>query len=105
MNGVNLQAALNNIPQMDRFQQDLNRTPLVNQEQNANISREQQAQRAMRPEEPEQTENKNVDPNDKKKQLNDKKKKRLQQLKKQNERNDSNQPPSIRSGSTIDFRI
>jgi hypothetical protein len=104
MDGVNLQASINSVPQMDRFQQDVNRQPLVSQEQNAAISREQQAQRALRPEEPEETENKIVDPRDNKKNLAEKKKKRQQQLKKKDERILNNhQVPSVRSGSTIDF--
>jgi hypothetical protein len=103
MNGVNLQAAINNVPQMDRFQQDLNRMPQVNQEQNALLSRQQQTQRALRPEEPEETANKIVDPRDNKRNHGDKKKKRAQAKKEL-----SNHKPGPvahgNSGSMIDFR-
>ena len=104
MNGVNLQASINSVPQMDRFQQDVNRLPSVNQEQNAAISREQQAQRAVRPEAPEETENKIVDPRENKRNLAEKKKRRRQQQIKNQEEQKNNKLPSFRSGSTIDFR-
>jgi hypothetical protein len=103
MNGVNLQAAINNVPQMDRFQQDLNRMPQVNQEQNALLSRQQQTQRALRPEAPEEAENKIVDPRENKRNPGDKKKKRAPQKKTLSNHNPGPVVPK-NSGSMIDFR-
>ncbi|MDD5675488.1 MAG: hypothetical protein PHC61_15065 [Chitinivibrionales bacterium] len=104
MDGVNLQASINNIPQMDRFQQDVNRTPLVNQEQNAALSREQQARRALRPDEPESADGKTIDPRDGKKNLADKKKKRLKQLLNEKNGDDSHAGRPNNSGFIIDFK-
>jgi hypothetical protein len=67
MNGVNLQASLHNLSQMNRHQQDEHTKPVVNQEQNAEAAKENAAQRIDKPVEPEETEGKVVDPENKKK--------------------------------------
>jgi hypothetical protein len=61
MNALGMQASVNNLVQMDRHQSDTHRTPVVNQEQNALIDREQAARRTEMPVDPEQPEGKNVD--------------------------------------------
>jgi hypothetical protein len=61
MNAVNLQASVNNVTQMDKFQQDQSRTPLVHQDQNALIARDDLEKRIRMPVEPEHAEGKKVD--------------------------------------------
>ena len=62
MNSIDFQASMHNLSQMDRHQQETHRTPVVNQEQNADISRDEAAQRVDMPVQPDQAENKNIDP-------------------------------------------
>jgi hypothetical protein len=62
MNGLNFQASVSNLTQMDRHQQDVHRTPVVNQEQNAEIARGEAAQRTARPVQPDRAEEKKIDP-------------------------------------------
>ena len=66
MNGLNFQASVSNLTQMDRHQQDLHRSPVVNQEQNAQIARDDAAQRILRPMQPDEVEEKKVDPKQRK---------------------------------------
>ena len=61
MDGVNLQASVNNVTQMDRHQHDFSRTPLVNTEQNAEIARTAAEMRMIKPNETEDTIGKKVD--------------------------------------------
>lgn len=61
MDGVNLQASVNNVTQMDRHQHDVSRTPLVNTAQNAEIARTAAEQRMIKPNETEDTTGKKVD--------------------------------------------
>jgi hypothetical protein len=75
MDGVNLQASVNNVTQMDRFQQDASRTPVVNQEQNAVIEREEAERRIRMPVQPDHVEGKKVDPQQRKNESNARKKK------------------------------
>jgi hypothetical protein len=67
MNAVNLQASVSNVTQMDKHQQDQSRTPLVHQDQNAVIAREDLEKRIRMPTEAEQAEGKKVDPRQEKK--------------------------------------
>jgi hypothetical protein len=76
MNTIDLQASVNNLTQVDRLQQDQHRAPVVNQVQNAEISREEQARRATAPSEPEKSEGKTIDPNAKRQEQQKSKKKR-----------------------------
>lgn len=62
MNSIDFQASMHNLSQMDRHQQETHRAPVMNQEQNADISRDEAAQRVDMPVQPDQTENKNIDP-------------------------------------------
>ena len=61
MNAINLQASVNNVTQMDKHQQDQSRTPLVHQDQNSLIAREDAEKRIRMPMEPEHAEGKKVD--------------------------------------------
>jgi hypothetical protein len=61
MNAINLQASVNNVTQMDKFQQDQSRAPLVHQDQNSLIAREDAEKRIRMPMEPEHAEGKKVD--------------------------------------------
>jgi hypothetical protein len=62
MNTIDLQASVNNLTQVDRHQQDQHRAPVVNQQQNAQIVREEQEQRVNAPAEPEKGDGKIIDP-------------------------------------------
>jgi hypothetical protein len=96
MDGVNFQASVNNLTQMDRHQQDAVRTPGVNQEQNSQIARDEAAQKALRPEQPDEIEGKRVDPKQRK-QDNDKRKDQ-----KKKERGDGAPGKSTSSGFFLD---
>ena len=67
MDGVNFQASVNNLTQMDRHQQDAVRTPVMNLVQNSQIARDEAALKAIRPEEPDEAGGKKVDPKQRKK--------------------------------------
>ena len=67
MNAVNMQASVNNVTQMDKHQQDQSRTPLVHQDQNAVIAREDAEKLIRMPTEAERAEGKKVDPRQEKK--------------------------------------
>jgi hypothetical protein len=60
MNGLNLQASVSNLTQMDRHQQELHRAPMVNQEQNALIAQNEAAQRTAKPVQPDKVEDKKL---------------------------------------------
>ncbi len=62
MNGVNMQASVYNLSQMDRVQQNQHNNPIVNQEQNAESTKEDAARRIDMPVQPDQVENKTVNP-------------------------------------------
>jgi hypothetical protein len=62
MDGVDFQASVTNVTQMDRHQQDAVRSPVINQEQNAQIARDEAGQRAIRPMQPDEVDGKKVDP-------------------------------------------
>lgn len=66
MDGVDFQASVNNLTQMDRHQQDAVRAPGINQEQNAQIARDEAGQRTVRPMQPDEVEDKKVDPKQRK---------------------------------------
>lgn len=79
MDGVNLQASVNNTTQMDRFAQDASRTPLVHQDKAELIAQNNAEKRIHMPLEAEQADNKKVD--SKYKEQNQKKQKQKQQKK------------------------
>ena len=66
MNGLNFQASVSNSTQMDRFQHDAHRTPVVNQEQNAQIARDEASRRLVMTVKPDQVDGKQVDPKQRK---------------------------------------
>lgn len=90
MNGLNLQASVTNVTQMERHQHDTHRTPGINQEQNAEIARNASAQRAVKATAPDETEGKKVESRDRKKDFDKRKKKR------------SSKPPKPDSGKSTD---
>ncbi|MBD3390427.1 MAG: hypothetical protein GF418_00290 [Chitinivibrionales bacterium] len=61
MDSMDLQASIHNLLQMDRHQEEVHRTPVAHQAQNAEIAREEEGRRTEMPNEPEQSEGKNVD--------------------------------------------
>lgn len=68
MDSVNVNFSVNNIPQMDRHQSEIHRTPIVHQDQNARTAEKEADMRMTMPVEADEVENKNVDPDDKKEQ-------------------------------------
>lgn len=61
MSGVNVNVSISNLPQMDRHQDDLHQSPVINQLQNTQIVKSEITQRLMKPVEPDRTNGKNVD--------------------------------------------
>ncbi|HAJ79942.1 MAG TPA: hypothetical protein DCO75_09230 [Fibrobacteres bacterium] len=76
MNGINLQASITNVTQMDRHQNDMNRLPVANREQNSQIAMNQAAQKLIRPTQADGAEGKKIDPDQRKKDTGNRKKKR-----------------------------
>jgi len=76
MSSVNVQVSVSNLVQMDKHQSDIHRGPAVNQEQNADIAKNESAQRITKPVEPDHTEGKTVKPGDRRKEDPQKGKKR-----------------------------
>ena len=66
MDSVNVNFSVNNLPQMERSQSEVHRTPVVNQDQNARMAEDAAGMRLAMPVEADAVENKNVDPDDKK---------------------------------------
>ncbi len=96
VDGMNLQASMHNLTQMDKIQQDSHNTPILNQDKNAEAAKEAAAQRITKPNEAEETEEKTIDPDNRKKDANRNKKKKKKKKRK----------PSNRGGDTghfIDF--
>lgn len=60
MSGLNIISEIN-LTQMDRHQNDIHRNPVVNQEQNAQIAKNETQKKMKMPIEPDKTENKIVD--------------------------------------------
>lgn len=66
MDGMNLQAVISNLTQIDRFAQDSTRTPVVNTAQNTQNARDQELQHTQMAVQPDQNNgNSHIDPNDK----------------------------------------
>ena len=76
MSDANLQISVTNVTQMDRYQTDTHRGPMVNQEQNAEAARHEAARRAVAPVEPDKVEGKKIDPESKREEDARKKRKR-----------------------------
>jgi hypothetical protein len=99
MNGLNFQASVSNLTQMDRFQQDSHRMPVVNQEQNAQIALDEASRRALMPMQPDEVEGKKIDPRQRKRDEAGKKRNKKKELK--------NNSIGVRkqSGSFLDIRV
>jgi hypothetical protein len=100
MDGVNMQASVNNVTQMDKHQQDQSRSPLVHQDQNAVIARADAEKRIRMPTEPEHAEGKKVDARQEKKNGRNGQKRQ----KKNNENASKGQPSSGSSGYIVDIQ-
>jgi hypothetical protein len=100
MDGINLQASVNNLTQMDRHQQDLSRAPLVHQDQNAVIARDEAEKRIRMPVEPEYARGKKVDTRLRK---NDRQERRKKQ-KKNNSDLSTGKTHSTGSGDIVDIQ-
>lgn len=60
MSSVNVQVSVSNLVQMDKPQNEIHKNPVVNQEQNAQIARHEAAKRVNMPVEPDKTEGKKI---------------------------------------------
>jgi hypothetical protein len=99
MNAVNMQASVNNVTQMDKHQQDQSRSPVIHQDQNAVIAREDAEKRIRMPVEPDHVDGKKIDPRQEKKDRKDRRKN-------QNKNNPDaakNSPRSSSSGYIVDI--
>jgi hypothetical protein len=76
MTDANVQISMTNLTQMDRYQTDTHRGPMVNQEQNADAARHEAARRIAAPVEPDKVEGKKIDPEAKREEDARKKRKR-----------------------------
>lgn len=81
MDGLDIQASLHNLSQMDRHQQDGHRTPMVHQQQNAEMARDEAGQRIEKPVEADEAEGKTVDPEDRRRRDREGRKKKNQERK------------------------
>jgi hypothetical protein len=61
MNGIDLQASVHNLSQMDRHQSETHRTPVVHQDQNADRALQEAVARMSMPVEADQAEGKDSD--------------------------------------------
>ena len=77
---LDLSASMHNLTQMDRFQQDSHHAPIHNQEQNQEAAKEEAAKRTDMPVQPDETEDKIVDPDNRKEQSYRKRKRKKQRL-------------------------
>ena len=100
MGEVSVNISMNNLTQIDRHQNDAHRNPVVHQEQNAQLARDDAAKRITMPIEPDALEKKDVDPNDRKKENSARKRKRKNKGK--DEKNFQN---SANSENIIDMRV
>jgi hypothetical protein len=100
MNAVNMQASVNNVTQMDKHQQDQSRAPIVHQDQNAVIARDDAEKRIRMPMEPEHAEGKKVDARQEKKNRQGSRK----QQKKNIQDGAKGPPPSGSSGYIVDIQ-
>jgi len=69
MSGMNVQISVTNLTQLDRHQSDSHRTPVTHQDQNAAMAQEVAHRRVAMPVEPDAADNKNIDPEDGKKDM------------------------------------
>jgi len=76
MNNVDLQAAIQHSTHVEQHQQDGHRVPVDNQVHNAEVSRNEAEQKAVAPSEAEESEGKNINPDEKRQNPQDRKKKK-----------------------------
>jgi len=100
MNAVNMQASVNNVTQMDKHQHDQARTPVVHQDQNAVIAREEAEKRLRMPMEADHAEGKKVDSRQEKKDQRGSKKRQ----KNNSQDGTKGQPRSPSSGYIVDIQ-
>ena len=86
MSGFNLISEIN-LTQMDRHQNEIHRNPVVNQEQNANIAKNETQQKLNKPTETDKPEKKSIDPKQKRE---EKQRKKRQKPDKKNKKTDKN---------------
>ncbi|MBN1759578.1 MAG: hypothetical protein JW863_14725 [Chitinispirillaceae bacterium] len=101
MDSVNVNFSVNNLPQMERNQSEVHRTPIVNQEQNARLAADEADARLAMPVEADAIEKKNIDPDDKKE--------RQEQWKNKNRRRDGRKPdeeppPAVTGPFSVDVQ-
>lgn len=104
MSNVNVQVSLTNLTQMDRHQSDTHRSPMVNQEQNAEHSRMLAARRLIAPVEPDKVEGKKIDPNARREEEARKKRKREQQSDDSADAQRAMKRTMNSSGHVVDYR-
>ena len=86
MRGIDLQASVSNLTQMDRVQNDAQRMPAVNQAATSIRLRDQGAERVTRPGQPDAAEKGAIDPDDSRHESPEKQRKRKQQAQTQHGR-------------------
>ena len=86
MSGFNLISEIN-LTQMDRHQNEIHRNPVVNQEQNSNIAKNETQQKLNKPTETDKPEKKSIDPKQKRE---EKQRKKRQKPDKKNKKTDKN---------------
>jgi hypothetical protein len=99
MNGLNFQTSVSNLPHLDRIQQDSHRLPIVNQEQNAQLARDEALRRMTVPTQPDEVEGKKIDPGQRKQD---------EARKKRNKKPEATKKPDSagnRDGHFLDIRI
>jgi len=102
MNSVNVNISVTNLPQIDRHQSDLHRTPVVHQTKNGEIARDQLELQARITSDAKKAEGKNVDPKDRKKEKGRQAKKAQRMSAEQPEA--PNRPERADNGSLIDIQ-
>ena len=75
-----MQISVTHLTQMDRHQNDAHRSPVVHQQQNAQMAQEEATRRMNMPVEPDAIEKKNIDPDREKNDRNEKRKRRREQM-------------------------
>lgn len=83
MSGMNVQISLTGLSQVDRHQNDIHRTPVIHQDQNAAIMQADAHKRMSMPVEPDAAEKKSVDPDDRRRESGKRRKKRTSSAKKE----------------------
>lgn len=97
MDGVNLQASMHNLTQVDRLQNEEHTAPIANQDRNAQAAKEEAAKRVQMPVEPDSVEEKRIDAENHKAKIKEKRKKRKKEEKEKKKNIGTN------TGRFIDF--